>query len=53
MWRDLMTVSADQDLPALETLEEELDAIRAALGVGDVEGVGVMMDQIRTWRRDG
>ena len=53
MWRDLMTVSADQDAPALETLEEELDAMRAALGGGDVEGVGAMMDQIRTWRLDG
>jgi prephenate dehydrogenase len=50
MWRDLLEVSADRDAFALEALEQELAAIRAVLGAGDIDAVGAMMDQVRTWR---
>ena len=53
MWRDLLEVSALEDARALEALGQELDAMRAALTDEREEVIGAMMDQIRTWRRDG
>jgi len=50
MWRDLLDVVADQDVSALEAVERELAAMRAALRAGRVDEVGTMMDQVRSWR---
>ncbi len=52
-WRDLLDVSADRDAAGLEALEQELAALRATLSAGDLDAVGAMMDQARTWREGG
>jgi prephenate dehydrogenase len=50
MWRDLLEVSADRGAVALEALEQELAALRAVLGAGDLDAIGAVMDQVSTWR---
>ncbi len=51
MWRDLLEVSSDRDGMALETVEQALSVLRDALRERDVDAVGGMMDQARTWRQ--
>ncbi len=51
MWRDLLDASSDRDAAGLKAFEQELTSLCASLGAGDLDAVGTMMDQGRTWRK--